>query len=46
MASRRALYTTEEVLGMMDDDGEEIEADVDEPMCDGSDDDLEPDTEM
>ena len=46
MASSRALYTLEEVLGMMDDDGEEIEFDIDEPMCDGSDDDLEPSTEM
>ena len=46
MASSRTLYTAEEVLGMMDDDGEEIAFDIDEPMCDGSDDDFEPDTEM
>ena len=31
------------MLGMMN---EEIELDIDEPMCDGSDDDLEPSTEM
>ena len=36
MASSRALYTLEEVLGMMDDDGEEIEFDIDEASVTGT----------
>ena len=39
-------YTADEIIGLIDDEFDEIEMDFEcEPMCDGSDDDLQPERE-
>ena len=41
-----SYYTADEIIGLMDDDLDDMEMDLEyEPMCDGSDDDLQPERE-